>query len=290
MYPFERFTDAAKETLASAQREAERSHHSYIGTEHVLIALVTQGRTIAGETLARMGVTEEHVRGRVAAILGQNERIIIQQIIPTSRTKMVIEASFKVAQQEGSDTVATDHLLLGLLVEGEGIAAHVLVDAGASEDVVRTVAARVRSEGISESTGTHGTSRRSASSSITTARRSAAWGPRVMEAAHDEATADLEDEVSDVHLLRHLLRSQDPRVTAALREAGVDVEALLGALRPPDGVVELRRALRTAVDEKRAAADREDYPAAESARLKEVEVRSELSAAEAAWKQSLHGQ
>lgn len=282
LYPFERFTDAAKETLTTAQQEAEQSQHSYIGTEHLLIALVTQRGTVASETLARLGVTEEHVRARVAAILGQNERIIIQHIIPTSRTKQVIELSFEVARQAGSETVATDHLLLGLLTEGEGVAAHVLVDARATEEAVRAVAAEVREDGISESTGTH---RVSVGASAIITRRSSAWMPRVIKGASTEANADLDDEVTDVHLLRHLLRSQDPRVVAALRRAGVDPEALIAALRPPDDVIALRRALRAARQDEREAAARKDYPAAEAARLREVQLREELAAAEAAWLQ-----
>ena len=287
MYPFERFTDAAKETLTEAQREAERSHHSYIGTEHLMIALVTQRGTIAGETLAQIGVTEEHVRARVAAIIGRNERIIIQQIIPTSRTKKVIEMSFELAQHAGSDTVATDHLLLGLLVEGEGIAAHVLVDAGASEEAVRAGAAQVREAGISESRSTSGAYRGSIGHSSIVTRGYSAWMLRIMSGATAEVQADLEDEVTDAHVLRYVLQSEDSRVTSALLRLGVDVAALIASLRPPEQVIELRRTLRDAVQAKRAASAREDYPGAESARRTEMELRRELSAAEAAWKQSL---
>lgn len=289
MYPFERFTDAAKETLTGAQREAERSHHGYVGTEHLLIALVTQRGTIAGETLAQIGVAEEHVRARVAAILGQNERIIIQQIVPTSPTKKVIEASFDVARRAGSETVATDHLLLGLLVEGEGTAARVLVDAGASEEVVRAVAAQVRKAGITESRSEYGAHRGSIGPSSIVTRGYSAWMLRIMSGATAEVEADLEDEVTDAHVLRYVLQSQDPRVTRALQRLGVDLEAFTATLRPPEHLIELRRTLRATVQKKRAAAAREDYPVAESARLREMELRSELSVAETAWTQSLEG-
>jgi ATP-dependent Clp protease ATP-binding subunit ClpC len=106
MYPFERFTERAKKVLTLAQEEAERSHHSYIGTEHLLLGL-------------------------------RNERIVIQQIIPTSRVKKVIEISFEEARRMGHNYVGTEHLLLGLLIEGEGIAAHVLEDLGANLEKVR---------------------------------------------------------------------------------------------------------------------------------------------------------
>src|SRR5215470_3727002 len=128
MYPFERFTRAAKETLVLAQEEASRSHHSYIGSEHIVLALVRQHGTVAGETLARLGITYPEVRQKIDAILGQSERIMIQQIIPTSRVKKIIEIAFGEARRQGDHHVATDHLLLALLMEGEGVAAHVLVD------------------------------------------------------------------------------------------------------------------------------------------------------------------
>ncbi|MBV8528121.1 MAG: NDP-hexose 4-ketoreductase, partial [Candidatus Dormibacteraeota bacterium] len=127
MYPFERFTDAAKEMLTLAQQEAERSQHSYIGTEHLLLAMTRQSGAIASVVLMRLGVAHDDVRERIVAVLGREERIVIQQIIPTSRVKRVIEMAFAGAQQQDSRVVATDHVLIALALEGEGIAAHVLV-------------------------------------------------------------------------------------------------------------------------------------------------------------------
>ncbi len=138
MYPFERFTERAKKVLTLAQEEAERSHHSYIGTEHLLLGLLREGEGLAAKVLNNLGVEIGKVRQTIESVLGRNERIIIQQIIPTSRVKKVIEISFEEARRMGHNYVGTEHLLLGLLIEGEGIAAHVLEDLGATLDKVRS--------------------------------------------------------------------------------------------------------------------------------------------------------
>ena len=85
MYPFERFTERAKKVLTLAQEEAERSHHSYIGTEHLLLGLLREGEGLAAKVLNNLGVAINKVRATIGSVLGHNERIIIQQIIPTSR-------------------------------------------------------------------------------------------------------------------------------------------------------------------------------------------------------------
>ena len=131
MYPFERFSEDAKDVLVSAQREAEQSRHSYIGTEHMLLGLL-RGDTAATRILVGLGVDATAASEAIEKILGRNERIVIQQIVPTSRVKKVIELSFEAAEREGSALVTAEHLVIGLLEEGEGIAAHVLGDMGVS--------------------------------------------------------------------------------------------------------------------------------------------------------------
>jgi ATP-dependent Clp protease ATP-binding subunit ClpC len=137
MYPFERLTERAKKVLSLAQEEAERYHHSYVGTEHVLLGLLREGDGLAAKVLSNLGVEIGRVRQTIESVLGRNERAIVQQIIPTSRVKKVIEISFEEARRMGHNYVGTEHLLLGLLIEGEGIAAHVLEDLGASLEKVR---------------------------------------------------------------------------------------------------------------------------------------------------------
>jgi ATP-dependent Clp protease ATP-binding subunit ClpA len=138
VYPFERFTERAKKVLTLAQTEAERSGHSYIGTEHLLLGLLRDDEGLAGKVLANLGVEIQQVRDAIELTLGRDERILIQQIIPTSRVKRVIELSFEQARLMGHNYVGTEHILLGLIVEGEGIAAHVLIDLGVTEVSVRS--------------------------------------------------------------------------------------------------------------------------------------------------------
>ncbi len=145
-YPYERFTERAKKVLTLAQEEAERSHHSYIGTEHLLLGLLREGEGLAAKVLNNLGVEIGKVRQTIESVLGRSERIVIQQIIPTSRVKRVIEISFEEARRMGKTYVGTEHLLLGLLIEGEGIAAHVLEDLGASLDRVRAEIERLEGD------------------------------------------------------------------------------------------------------------------------------------------------
>jgi ATP-dependent Clp protease ATP-binding subunit ClpA len=136
-YPFEKFTDRAKDVLRLAQEEAERSHHSYIGTEHLLLGLLRQGEGLAAHVLANLGVDIEGVRKVIESVLVRNEPIVINQITPTSRVKKVIELSVEESRRMGQKYVGTEHVLLGLMMEGEGVAAHVLQDLGATLEKVR---------------------------------------------------------------------------------------------------------------------------------------------------------
>jgi ATP-dependent Clp protease ATP-binding subunit ClpC len=138
LYPFERFSERATKVLMLAQEEAERSHHSYIGTEHLLLALLREGDGLAAKVLNNLGVEIDTVRQTIESLLGRDKGLtVLQQIIPTSRVKKVIEISFEEARRMGHNYVGTEHLLLGLLREGEGIAAHILEDLGATTDKVR---------------------------------------------------------------------------------------------------------------------------------------------------------
>jgi ATP-dependent Clp protease ATP-binding subunit ClpC len=153
VFPFERFTERAKKVLALAQEEAEKSHHSYVGTEHVLLGLLREGDGTAAKVLSNLGVEIDKVRRTVESLLGRDKRLVVQQqIIPTSRVKKVIEISFEEARRMGHNYVGSEHLLLGLLAEGEGIAAQVLQDLGASLDKVRAEIERLHHDSTVEHT------------------------------------------------------------------------------------------------------------------------------------------
>jgi ATP-dependent Clp protease ATP-binding subunit ClpC len=157
MYPFERYTETSKRVLSVAQEEAEQSHHSYIGTEHLLLAFLRLPESVAGVALGRLNVDATEVRRIIDVTLAANERIVIQHIIPTSRVKKIIELSFSEARRRGDPYVGTEHLLLGMLLEGEGIAAHVLKDLGVTVEKARAAIEAVRTAGtITESAVSRG--------------------------------------------------------------------------------------------------------------------------------------
>jgi len=136
MYPFERFTDEAKRALTLAQEEAERSRGPYIGTEHLLLGLLRVEHGRGAEVVRSLGVSIEAVRSAIDTLQPKNERAI-RGLVPTSVVKKVIELAFEEARRAGDLGVGTEHLLLGILVEADSGAAHVLANAGVTVEKVR---------------------------------------------------------------------------------------------------------------------------------------------------------
>src|SRR5438477_709791 len=138
MGPFDRFNDRAKRVLALAQDEAIRFNHNYIGTEHLLLGLVREGEGVAARVLDSLGVELSKVRTAVEFIIGRGDSTTSPSEITLSpRTKKVIELAIDEARKLGHSHVGTEHLLLGLVREGEGIAAGVLESLGVSLEKVR---------------------------------------------------------------------------------------------------------------------------------------------------------
>ena len=133
MYPFDRFTDHAKELLTLAQLEAEKSGFSYIGTEHLLLGCFDNAEFHSAKTLSGLGIKQEEARAAMDKAIGDKRPAQLQRIIPTSRVKRVIEIAFNLCGSMGDPRVGTNHLLLALATEGDGIAAHVLKDLGATK-------------------------------------------------------------------------------------------------------------------------------------------------------------
>jgi hypothetical protein len=135
---FDRFNDRAKRVLALAQDEAIRLNHNYIGTEHLLLGLVREGEGVAARVLDSLGVELSKVRTSVTFIIGRGDSATSPSEITLSpRTKKVIELAIDEARKLGHDAVGTEHLLLGLVREGEGIASGVLASLGVSLETVR---------------------------------------------------------------------------------------------------------------------------------------------------------
>ena len=134
---FERFTDGARRVVVLAQEEARVLNHNYIGTEHVLLGLIREGEGVAGKALESLGISLEAVRQQVEEIIGQGQQAPSGHIPFTPRAKKVLELSLREALQLGHNYIGTEHILLGLIREGEGVAAQVLVKLGADLNRVR---------------------------------------------------------------------------------------------------------------------------------------------------------
>jgi len=153
---FDRFTKRARRVLALAQEEAQRFNHSYIGTEHLLLGLVREESGVAARVLKDLGVEPNALRKAVQEMIGQGERKVVGKIALTPRTKRVIELAFDEARLLGHRHVGTEHILLGLAREGEGIAVDVLKSLGVNLDRLRTETARIMMESPAQPQGKKG--------------------------------------------------------------------------------------------------------------------------------------
>ena len=134
---FERFTDRARRVVVLAQEEARMLNHNYIGTEHILLGLIHEGEGVAAKALESLGVSQQAVRQQVEEIIGQGQQTPSGHIPFTPRAKQVLELALREALQLGHNYIGTEHILLGLIREGEGVAAQVLVKLGADLNRVR---------------------------------------------------------------------------------------------------------------------------------------------------------
>src|SRR5262252_2893620 len=140
---FDKFTERARKVLQLAQEEAQRFNHNYIGTEHLLLGLVREGEGVAAKVLGNLGVELNKVRSAVEFIIGRGDRMVVGEIGLTPRSKKVIELAVDEARRLGHHYIGTEHLLLGLVREGEGIAAGVLESLGVNLEKVRSQTIRV---------------------------------------------------------------------------------------------------------------------------------------------------
>jgi hypothetical protein len=134
---FERFTDRARRVVVLAQEEARHLNHNHIGTEHILLGLINEKQGVAAIALTELGISLEAARAQVVGIVGQGAEKTASHIPFTPRAKKVLELSLREALQLGHNYIGTEHILLGLIREGEGVAAQVLESQGADLDRVR---------------------------------------------------------------------------------------------------------------------------------------------------------
>ena len=134
---FERFTDRARRVVVLAQEEARMLNHNYIGTEHILLGLSHEGEGVAAKALESLGISLDAVRQQVEEIIGQGQQAPSGHIPFTPRTKQVLELSRREAEQLGHNYIGTEHILLGLVREGDGVGVQVLIMLGADLNRVR---------------------------------------------------------------------------------------------------------------------------------------------------------
>ena len=156
---FDKFTERARRVLTLAQEEAQRFNHNYIGTEHLLLGLVREGDGVAAKVLANLGVELNKVRSAVEFIIGRGDRTVLGEIGLTPRAKKVIELAVDEARRLNHNYIGTEHLLLGLVREGEGIAAGVLESLGVNLERVRAETTRILCQSTPQAAGRAGGAR-----------------------------------------------------------------------------------------------------------------------------------
>jgi ATP-dependent Clp protease ATP-binding subunit ClpC len=213
---FERFTNRARTTVVYAQEEARQLRHNYIGTEHILLGLIREGEGLAAQVLAGLGVSLPNVRGQVEEIIGRGDEEPTGHIPFTPRAKKVLELSLREALQLGHNYIGTEHILLGLIREGEGVAAQVLVRLGADlrrvrQEVSRTLA-RVREGGVLDEPP---------------ARRRTPAAAEVVAAAERLAGGS---PMGSHHLLEALVRSEDSAAARVFEALGVAADTLAATI------------------------------------------------------------
>ncbi|MGH2544669.1 MAG: Clp protease N-terminal domain-containing protein, partial [Ardenticatenaceae bacterium] len=147
---FEKFSERARRVLSLAQEEAQRFNHNYIGTEHILLGLVRETDGVAAKVLANLGVELNKVRSAVEFIIGRGERPTPGEIGLTPRAKKVIELAVDEARRLNHHYIGTEHLLIGLMREGEGVAAGVLESLGVNLDKVRGETSRILTQSVQQ--------------------------------------------------------------------------------------------------------------------------------------------
>ncbi|HEY0517931.1 MAG TPA: Clp protease N-terminal domain-containing protein [Ilumatobacteraceae bacterium] len=206
---FERFTDRARQTVVFAQEEARQMAHPYIGTEHILLGLLREREGIAAQSLARLGITLDVVRDDVVRIIGEGDVAPSGHIPFTPRSKKVLELSLREALEFGNNFIGTEHILLGLVREGEGVATQILVGRGANLKRVRATVLTMARHGTTGQT--EGRPERTAG------------GEEALSNARQLAGGAA---VGSHHLLEALARSEDGLAAKVLSSLGVDADTL----------------------------------------------------------------
>jgi ATP-dependent Clp protease ATP-binding subunit ClpA len=208
---FERFSGQARHVVVSAQEEARELDHNYIGTEHLLLGLLATSDSLASASLTALGYTQDNVREALEATVGRGKSSPGGYIPFTPRAKKVLELSLREALHLKHNYIGTEHILLGLLREGEGVAAQILADKHPLDRIRGEVLARVESPAARQA---HGAGRTSAAHEVLTQAAQLAG----------------ETPVGSHHILEAILRQPDSAAAKVLADAGIDLDHLAAKL------------------------------------------------------------
>ncbi len=224
---FERFTDRARTVVVMAQEEARGLGHPYIGTEHLLLGLLAEGNGVGAQVLNARGISLEVVRGDVVRIIGEVAGTPGASIPFTPRAKTVLESALRESLRFGNDSIGTEHILLGIVDEGAGVASQILASHGFSPDDARISV--MREVGHPEHALAVG-EWRSRSAPSPPWRRRQNTTPAVAEIYARARDLAADRPVSSAHMLRALVAGSDSQAARALASLGVGVERIEGAL------------------------------------------------------------
>lgn len=234
---FERFTEKAIKVIMLAQEEARRLGHNFVGTEQVLLGLIGEGTGVAAKTLKTMGVTLKDARAEVEKIIGRGSGFVAVEIPFTPRAKRVLELSWDEARQLGHNYIGTEHLLLGLIREGEGVAARVLENLGVDLNKVRTSVVKMLGETKPQTAATGAGSSSSGSKAKTPSLDE--FGTDLTLAAHEQRLDPVVGREKEIERVIQILARRTKNNPVLLGEPGVGKTAVAEglALRIANGEV-----------------------------------------------------
>ena len=225
---FERFTDRARRVVVLAQEEARMLNHNYIGTEHILLGLIHEGEGVAAKALEGMDISLEAVRAQVEEIIGQGQQAPSGHIPFTPRAKKVLELSLREALQLGHNYIGTEHILLGLIREGEGVAAQVLVKLGADLNRVRQQVIQLLSgyQGEKNQAGAPGQAEGTPSTSLVLDQ----FGRNLTQAARDGQLDPVIGRAQEIERVMQVLSRRTKNNPVLIGEPGVGKTAVVEGL------------------------------------------------------------
>jgi len=227
---FERFTDRARRVVVLAQEEAKMLNHNYIGTEHILLGLIHEGEGVAAKALESLGVSLDAVRERVQDIIGQGQQQPTGHIPFTPRAKKVLELSLREALQLGHNYIGTEHILLGLIREGEGVAAQVLVQLGADLNKVRQQVIQLLSGYQGKEPVTSGAPQENGQQGQGGSQVLDQFGTNLTQAAHDNKLDPVIGREKEIERVMQILSRRSKNNPVLIGEPGVGKTAVVEGL------------------------------------------------------------